>query len=305
MKKLTTFLILVLLVFFANAQVNVQDDVNSLKKQVNSLKYDYAKFKKQLIESAINQNAKIASVEKNLLSTDTLLKSQTIITGQNTAALSEIKKDTSSKIYFLKSLVWICLILVLVLTVFVIYSFMLLKKNEKLSYNLYHDLRNRLDKQFAEMKASIDSGIAETSRMLEKKMESSKSEMESAMAANFKSTGNSISELNVFVQEAQKSQVEQIDNVKAGMDSLKSSLESTFRKDISGLRTENEKMSASVKEEMAKLEKQNKELGSNFQAEIKKIQAETNKMNASLKEEMTKLKAEKLKNNSSKKEKPE
>jgi hypothetical protein len=300
MKRTLLFILLVSLCFAVRAQVNPEQDIINLKKQVNSAKYENSKLKKQLNETTIDLNAKIVALESLIQTTDSSVNSQANILVKNSTVVKEMKEDSNRQFKYVKMIAWISLILVIILIVYAIILHLRQNKATRAIYITVDMLKSEINEKNRELRISMENVISDARLDLNDKVVSLKKSVEEMISNNYKTTDENIQAVKNYIQESQKSNVEQIEKIKVSLEGQKSILEGLVKAECGKLQADNAKAISSLKDELAKMNEQNKELKSALKSETAKVLADTNKNIGAIKEEVAKLKLEKSKKNNKK-----
>ncbi len=253
MKKTLTFLLIVLLSFGLSAQVDFQQDLLSIKKQVNAIKFDNSRLKKQFNESTTDLNSKIISVEKLLQNANNSIKTQTTTIAKNSSEINEIKDTTKTSFNFVSVIAWGSLILLLIVFAYITFIKMKWNKTKEELFTKINELKQLLDNFIIYVNDSVDMKIIENKKIMTEQMVSSQVLVEKTINLNYKTTNESLQSLNSFVQEAQKSNVEQLDNFKIEMEHQNKLLKEELKVETAKILLDNSKNIASLNEEMEKL----------------------------------------------------
>jgi len=296
MKTTLTFIFLVFLSVGLCAQVDLQQDLISLKKQVNSIRFDNNKLKKQFNESIVIQNSRIGSLEKILQTTDSSVKSHANTLVKNSTVVSEMKEETNAKIKSVRIFTWVCLILILLTFGYIIFIKMKWNKANKELHAKINEIMQSIDNFIVQTNNVIEIKIGETKKILNDQLVSAQTAMENSINSNNITTNQSLQSLNNFMQETQKSNVEQIDNIKTAIENQKNILESQVaalesQKKISdNFKTVLEKQKSALTVYETEFENHKATIENTLKAETTKIITDANKSISSLKEEIERLK---------------
>jgi hypothetical protein len=253
MKKIFIFLLLVIFSIGLYAQVNTQQDIVNLKKQVNAVKYDNNKIKKQVTESTTNLNTKVVTIEKLLQNTDSSIKSQTTTIIKNGSDIADLKNDTKTRFNHVFVFIWSILILLLIVLGFVILLQIKRNKTKKELLTKINEIKKSLDNYIIQTNDSIDIKISETKTALNEQFNSSQLILEKSINSNHKTTNDSILSINNFIKESQKSNVEQLDKIKKVLEDQESALDNTLRSEIIKNQIETNQRITSLMDEIEKL----------------------------------------------------